>query len=865
MAVRIPVYEQQTSPQGMLQAQANPERLIPAVNELPGAVGSAMEQFGQSMTHAVSSYADVQRRLDATEAATRVGNGISSANQEWLTNFEKSKAAAPVGASGFTEEFMGRFEKFAAESLANESDEHGRILLSQGLNSLRDRLVTHALDFEQKSRASKAVTDLESSIQTWGKTVYQNPSQYPVAKQEILKSIANMDTLDQVQKAELVRKYMPDVAQWATQGYINTSPGQAYDAIKTGERYPGGFDGAVAFTLKHEGSQEVTDSNGYRVRFGINKKWHPGVDLQTLTAEGAAAIYKKDYWDPIGGDKLAAKNPQLAMVAFDTAAMAGVAKTKQLLDKADGDPARLIELRAEFQQDLIRRNPKDFGRFAKSWENRNRDARNQLLPDGAPHVTGLPFIDDLAVDKFHTYQNMAETRYKQVSAVDDHAFVERVKNSVAMYQDGVLDPAPISRDEFVAKYGEAEGATRHAAYQQVQALGQNLNAMQSMPADEIRKVLDANNPRNQPGPGYEAASQRFALLLKSASQTIKVRDDDPADYVLKTAKPVQDAYAGMKAVVTNPASTVEQRTEATRRYADASMAEQLRLGVAKTNLLSKPYVDSIQDTFGKVQGEQMVQQVNALRDTWGTYWKDVYGQLVSKKAIPPAAIVIGSGMVGAPAVDLALASRIPDDDLFKGVEDSKTIKQDVTLAVDRALDPFRATMVGSDGKPLMMGGPETYATFYDQTRKLAMYYANQGMPAQDAAQKAATATVTDRYEFAGTYRVPKPIDAQAVSYGVEAYLANLKAESIQLPLTARRDPYVAVDALRRVKSGAYWVTNKDETGLNLYNAESRSAVLDADGKPIELTWDKIINHPAWPTQKWSNDPVNENLYEFAVP
>lgn len=58
------------------------------------------------------------------------------------------------------------------------------------------------------------------------------------------------------------------------------------------------FDKAIDVTLLWEGgwSNDARDPGGL-TRYGISSRFHPTVNLQTLTLAGAKEIYKRDYWD----------------------------------------------------------------------------------------------------------------------------------------------------------------------------------------------------------------------------------------------------------------------------------------------------------------------------------------------------------------------------------------------------------------------------------------------------------------------------------------------------------------------------------------------------------------------------------------
>jgi hypothetical protein len=128
------------------------------------------------------------------------------------------------------------------------------------------------------------------------------------------------------------------------------------------------FNTAFMRTLRYEGGR--TNDTGGDTKYGISKNANPDVDIDKLTIEGARKLYKDRYWNAISGDKLAAINPALAQVAFDTAVNQGVSKAKQFVSQSGGDPAKLIQLRGEHYNGLVQKNPEKYGAYAKGWANR---------------------------------------------------------------------------------------------------------------------------------------------------------------------------------------------------------------------------------------------------------------------------------------------------------------------------------------------------------------------------------------------------------------------------------------------------------------------------------------------------------------
>ena len=106
------------------------------------------------------------------------------------------------------------------------------------------------------------------------------------------------------------------------------------------------FEQAFAIVVGHEGGFDTTRADpgnwtGGAVgrgalrgtKFGISAAAYPAVDIASLTADDAAAIYRRDYWVRIRGDDL---SPALALLVFDAAVNNGVRRAAGWLQEAVG-------------------------------------------------------------------------------------------------------------------------------------------------------------------------------------------------------------------------------------------------------------------------------------------------------------------------------------------------------------------------------------------------------------------------------------------------------------------------------------------------------------------------------------------------
>lgn len=106
------------------------------------------------------------------------------------------------------------------------------------------------------------------------------------------------------------------------------------------------FDQAFTFVIGHEGGYDTTRADpgnwtGGAVgqgellgtNWGISAAAYPNLAIASLTQADAAAVYRRDYWNPISGDTLP---PPLALLVFDAAINNGLSRAQKWLQTAIG-------------------------------------------------------------------------------------------------------------------------------------------------------------------------------------------------------------------------------------------------------------------------------------------------------------------------------------------------------------------------------------------------------------------------------------------------------------------------------------------------------------------------------------------------
>lgn len=321
------------------------------------------------------------------------------------------------------------------------------------------------------------------------------------------------------------------------------------------------------------------------------------------------------------------------------------------------------------------------------------------------------------------------------------------------------------------------------------------------------------------GEGFKEDSQLYQHLTNVGVRLMKQQQDDPAAYVAKYSPTVQQAFA---------AAQQDGTPEAYQAYARTTLAEQQRLGVKQPKLLPDAAADQLVANFnnqinGGENAATMIEQQQAL---WGKDFPTVLQQVGNK--LPAEAQVIATGLPKDVAERMASVASIKDSELHAGLQ--KGQKDTINQSVSAAMAPFAQSLQGQSG------GINTYNTMYQAAARTATSYVLQGMDPEKAATKVVNGMLNDKYDFFGTYRVPKTQDTDAVSRGATAAMRQIKPEELMpLPgfagVTEEQNRKQLHDALQ---SSGQWVPNEDETGLSLTLNGYR--VRGADGKPITRSW-----------------------------
>ncbi|POF89637.1 hypothetical protein [Pseudomonas putida] len=426
-------------------------------------------------------------------------------------------------------------------------------------------------------------------------------------------------------------------------------------------------------------------------------------------------------------------------------------------------------------------------------------------------------------------QQQAEARARQIEARQLQAIARvelqsRVQDAESAYMQGFEYDNPPNKADFVQALGPEKAESAYQSFEKRQALAPAIRDFATADPSERQAILARFQPAQNgvASEGFTEDDQLYRRLATVATGLMKQQQEDPAGYAARYNPAVRESFM---------AAQQQGTPEAAEAYAAATIAEQRRLGIQAPKLLPAASADQIAAAFNAqvAGGENAATLIEQQQAQWGKNFPIIAEQLGKK--LPPEAQVIATGLPKDVAERMASVASLSDADLKQGLD--KGVASEVETAVQSSMSAFAQSLQGQ------AGGINTFNTMYQAANKAALSYVRQGMTPSKAAQRVVDGMVNDKYEFFGTYRVPKSLDTQAVSRGADRALSTISADDLMmLPGLRGVTDGANLEQLREaISGGGQWVPNNDESGLSLTLNGYR--VLGKDGQPITRTWDQL--------------------------
>lgn len=215
----------------------------------------------------------------------------------------------------------------------------------------------------------------------------------------------------------------------------------------SGELIPAFEDKAISKILELEGGYNPKDAvTGQPVKYGIDQRANPDVNVKDLTEAEARKLYSDRYFRKSGADKLP---EDLALVHFDAAVNQGNMAQK-FLEQSGGDLDKYIELRRAHYINLAEQDPAKYGSSLKGWLNRLDKVEQEAKGMRQEFV---PFEGELDTGKKGFVEKAKEYVGEQADLLAASGKIGVVNAKLGVKQNQIAGLMELQEADF-AKYGK---------------------------------------------------------------------------------------------------------------------------------------------------------------------------------------------------------------------------------------------------------------------------------------------------------------------------------------------------------------------------------------------------------------------------
>jgi len=506
----VPYLERQVQTRGVQPAQLN----------LPAGYGKIVPNTG--MTNLISAL-DEQAKLQKKKAdqVKLIENQRSLDQWEADNLFDPQKGALTTkgkNASGITQNYAQQYDQFVQSIYENITDEDQKVnfqkMAGDRLDTLKRTLSSHEMaqgdaymkENAQASRDSsvnraalyynvpdivqKAIKDAQTATAIQGVNDGESQAVIDVKKQEA-ESKVHMAVLSRMANTDpkmAVDYYKKNAAQFTGPDLVDAQRMMApterkYKASTVASSVLGAYtpkqtaDQIIDYVMTdlEGGDKVITDNNGGTAKYGINSKGNGLTPEQVAAMDGPTArqLYKENYYDAIGADKMPA---DFRLVAFDAAVQHGVDdNTRKMIDDAGGDPRKLIEERRNYYIKLAQADPVKNGPQLEGWMNRlnKLSAQVDVMRGQEPPISDMNAAIDASTDDVAVAADAKELVKSHIVAIQaDRKNSEDMasKQAYSYIKQGQPVPPTVEarmNPEEVIKMRTSNGTANMAVYQDV--------------------------------------------------------------------------------------------------------------------------------------------------------------------------------------------------------------------------------------------------------------------------------------------------------------------------------------------------------------------------------------------------------------
>jgi len=802
---------------------------IPVYEQL-GSVASGLNDLGRTIGAISADMLRVQEQQREDDAAIAATTALAEGRLHWAKRLQSLSDEWKEGLPSIYETIDNEMSDWSTRQVEAAGTERSKNMMRERVTAMRSDFGLNAYKIDRDKRVDLNVGRFKRSVQSARELVFSDPSQFKNVGQDLRDGLYAISEINEEKKTEIELGVIQELSTAAEQGERAKVGDKEYLArrVRLVPETAGEAPAAAPAPAPQSSGPDLS---------GLDQRQADRLKVVQITPEQQNVLQSAS-----GGDAQKAAFLE-AVLKIENRGHKSIPMNFRSTARALG-PFQFIESTGR-QYGLADDDARqDFGGIGGSAGASSPQVtpitiggmRAEFLPDDQLPESFL----GLSIPQRMAILREAEQGARQQSAVQTDALRQRLADAAAMARDGVVDPKPITPEEFSILGDKAPGASQE--YQRTQVMAQDISQFKTAPNDQLIGIATGATRRAQPGAGYATEDQRDEIRQQAAGRVLEQRSKDPAGYVSKTIPQVTQAWRVALS------AQGENRPEMIRQAVAQTLAAQWVLGISEPRILSG---SMLQDLHGRImkasRPEDAANMVAMMEQEYGKdYFPKVMDELVrSDKNIPPAFMIIPS-LTDPAAREHVSALSVADKNELKGTIETQDVRAIGDAARKYAADLAR-TM-----PPVGASGIRLVASYQDMIERIAFERMRTGKStnANDAAKDGYT-LLLGNFELDGNIRVPTGTDMRAVRKNADVRLSTEVTENLQqsdVPPDISR-AYTNAEALEQwrgiVRSNGVWYSNSDNTGLDLW-ARGDNGVLyrvKRDDVQVSYSFDELKREP----------------------
>jgi len=449
------------------------------------------------------------------------------------------------------------------------------------------------------------------------------------------------------------------------------------------------------------------------------------------------------------------------------------------------------------------------------------------------------------INRIDVYEDQVARKQQAELRIEASRYTDQLENATAALKDGRtdVDLSFYSREKTAKLLGEKADSVNMQVESALRINSEVSKLAFATPTEQQATIQRLSSSLDPNSKEYTTRRAELVAVQKIIETNQASLTKDPALYVNKSPS-VQQAYKDMQEALADPNRPQDQRRMAIDNYARSSLDMQAYLGVPAPNraILPQQAVDTLAlEITGRMNsGENVAGIIQSQANYWGPdYWPVVEKQLIGNNFPREVSVVSNMLNFGQRNAAFELASALQNDEKKKVDSYISTVKDANRDIKDQiaSQEQFNA-----------------YSTSVETLAKRYMF--NTGSSAKDAVDKAYKDIIGGAYQFTATSREsvripnlvngkPNDITPDVVSFGINTARNTIEKYPLAQPksISGLKPDEIMRQYVSSLKSFGRFVTNSDETGVNIIDADGYAVkVVDPDSKAerlLSLTWNEL--------------------------